>query len=77
VVKLLLTKQEGQWTTPKNSKTFNFELNQVKESHIGIIFRKNRALYEYKDLKLAKKKKSKKVLSIDISDLSIKNCQKK
>jgi protein subunit release factor A len=36
----------GTMDNTKKSKTFNFELNQVKESHIGIIFRKNRALYE-------------------------------
>jgi hypothetical protein len=69
------SKIAGQWTTPKNSKTFNFELNQVKGKSYWDYIQKNRALYEYKDLKLAIKEKQK-VLSIDIGDLSVKKLPK-
>jgi Leucine-rich repeat (LRR) protein len=70
------SKISGQWTTPKNDKTFNFELNQVKGKSYWDFIQKNRALYEYKDLKLAIKEKEK-VLSIDIGDQEIKKLPKK
>jgi hypothetical protein len=69
------SKIAGQWTTPKNIKTFNFELNQVKGKSYWDYIQKNRALSEYKDLKLAIKEKQK-VLSIDIGKLSIKKLPK-
>lgn len=70
------TKISGQWATSKNDKKFNFELNQVKDKSFWDFIQKNRALYEYKDLKLAIQEKEK-VLSIDIGDQAIKKLPKK
>ena len=70
------TKAFGQWTTPRKDKTFNFELKQVKGKSYWDFIKKNRALYEYKNLKLAIKEKEK-VFSIDIGDQGTKKLPKK
>ena len=59
-------KVSGTWTTPNKDKVFNFELNQIKGKSYWDFIQKNRALYEYKDLKQAIKKKGK-VMSIDVA----------
>ena len=66
------TKISGLWTTPNKDKSFDFELNKVKGKSYWDFIQKNRALYEYKDLKQAIKKKEK-VLSIDVAsqDLNV------
>lgn len=65
-------KISGLWTTPNKDKSFDFELNQVKGKSYWDFIQKNRALYEFKDLKQAIKKKEK-VLSIDVAsqDLNV------
>lgn len=70
------SKITGLWTTPSKDKTFNFELNQVKGKSYWDFIQKNRALFEYKDLNLAIRKKEK-VLSIDVSRQNLKKLPKK
>jgi len=56
----------GKWTSKDNDKIYTFDLMQVEgKSHWDFI-KKNRALYEYKDLKQAIKEYDK-VLSIDVA----------
>jgi Leucine-rich repeat (LRR) protein len=64
------SKASGQWTNPGKDKKFHFELNLVTGNSYWNIIRKNRGLYEYKDLKQAIKEKEK-VLSIDAADQGI------
>lgn len=66
----------GKWTDGKKQKVFDFEIKQVIRKYYWDFIKKNRALYEYKDLKLAIKEKEN-VLSIDIGDQGIKNLPKK
>lgn len=66
----------GKWTDGKKQKVFDFEIRQVIGKSYWDFIKKNRALYEYKDLKLAIKEKEK-VLSIDIGDQGIKKLLKK
>ena len=66
----------GKWTDGKKEKVFDFEIKQVIGKSYWDYIKKNRALYEYKDLKLAVKEKEK-VLSIDIGDQGIKKLPKK
>lgn len=66
----------GLWTTPEKDKTYNFKLNLVKGKSYWDYIQKNRALHEYKDLKLAIKEKGK-VLSIDVADKEINKLPKK
>lgn len=70
------TKISGTWTTPNKDKTFNFELTQVKGKSYWDIIQKNRALFEYKDLKQAIKKKDK-VFSIDVASQNLKKLPEK
>lgn len=70
------SKITGLWTTSSKDKTFNFELNQVKGKSYWDFIQKNRALFEYKDLNLAIRKKEK-VLSIDVSRQNLKKLPKK
>jgi Leucine-rich repeat (LRR) protein len=66
----------GKWTDGKKQKVFDFEIKQVIGKSYWDFIKKNRALYEYKDLKLAIKEKEN-VLSIDIGDQGIKKLPKK
>lgn len=66
----------GKWTDGKKEKVFDFEIKQIIGKSYWDFIKKNRALYEYKDLKLAIKEKEK-VLSIDIGDQGIKKLPKK
>ncbi|MDP3445005.1 MAG: leucine-rich repeat domain-containing protein [Ignavibacteria bacterium] len=66
----------GKWTDGKKEKVFDFEIKQVIGKSYWDYIKKNRALYEYKDLKLAIKEKEK-VLSIDIGDQGVKKLPKK
>ena len=71
-----LKKATGKWTDGQKSRTYTFEINQVIGKSYWDFIKKNRALYEYKDLKLAIKEKEK-VLSIDIGDQGVKKLPKK
>lgn len=66
----------GKWTDGKKQKVFDFEIKQVIGKSYWDFIKKNRALYEYKDLKLAIKEKEN-VLSIEIGDQGIKKLPKK
>lgn len=66
----------GKWTDEKKQKNFDFEIKQVIGKSYWDFIKKNRALYEYKDLKLAIKEKEN-VLSIDLGDQGIKMLPKK
>lgn len=70
------SKISGLWTTPNNDKTFTFELNQVKGKSYWDFIQKNRALFEYKDLKQAIRQKEK-VLSIDVASQNLKKLPEK
>ena len=61
----------GKWTSKNNDKVYTFELLQVEGKSYWDFIKKNRALYEYNDLKNAIKEYDK-VLSIDVArqDLS-------
>lgn len=56
----------GKWTSKNNDKVYVFELMQVEGKSYWDYIKKNRALYEYNDLKQAIKE-SDKVLSIDVA----------
>lgn len=60
------SKASGLWTSQTNEKIFNFELTIVKGSSYWDYIQKNRALFEYNDLKIAIKE-NEKVLSIDVA----------
>jgi Leucine-rich repeat (LRR) protein len=70
------SKISGLWTTPNKDKTFNFELSQVKGKSYWDFIQKNRALFEYKDLKQAIRKREK-VLSIDVASQGLKKLPEK
>lgn len=70
------SKISGLWTTPNKDKTFTFELNQVKGKSYWDFIQKNRALFEYKDLKQAIRQKEK-VLSIDVASQNLKKLPEK
>lgn len=65
----------GKWTDGKNEKVFDFEIKQVFGKSYWDYIKKNRALYEYKDIKLAIKEFDK-VLSIDVDNQSLKKIPK-
>ncbi len=56
----------GKWTDGKKEKVFDFEIKQVIGKSYWAYIKKNRALYEYKNLKKAIRNK-RKVLSIDVA----------
>ena len=64
------SKATGEWKTARKDRTFKFELTEVKGKTYWDILKKNRALYEYKDLQLAVKDFDK-VLSIDVASRSL------
>ena len=70
------SKATGQWKTARKDKTFKFELSEVKAKTYWDIIKKNRALFEYKDLQLAIKEFDK-VLSIDVASQSLTQIPKK
>lgn len=57
----------GKWTDGKKQKFFDFEIKQVIGKSYREYIKKNRALYEYKNIKQAIRQKHK-VLSIDVAD---------
>jgi hypothetical protein len=65
----------GKWTDGKKEKVFDFEIKQVFGKSYWDYIKKNRALYEYKDIKLAIKEFDK-VLSIDVDNQSLKKIPK-
>jgi hypothetical protein len=56
----------GKWTDEKKQKVLDFEIRQVIGKSYWDYIKKNRALYEYKNIKQAIRQKHK-VLSIDIA----------
>lgn len=56
----------GKWSNPSNTKVYDFEISQVFGQSYWDFIKKNRALYEYKDIKQAIAERDK-VLSIDFS----------
>ncbi|MGV3459544.1 MAG: leucine-rich repeat domain-containing protein [Flavobacterium sp.] len=60
----------GKWTNAKTKKEFDFELNHVEGKSYWDYIKKNRALYEYTDIKKAIRNK-KKALSIDVASQSL------
>ena len=56
----------GKWTDGKKEKVFEFEIKQVIGKSYWDYIKKNRALYEYKNLKKAIQRKHK-VLCIDVA----------
>jgi len=56
----------GKWTDGKKEKLFDFEIKQVVGKSYWDYIKKNRALYEYKNLKQAIRRKHN-VLSIDVA----------
>lgn len=65
----------GTWTTPKKEKSYNFKLNLVEGKSYWDFIRKNRALFEYQNLKFAIKEKEK-VLSIDVASQELNSLPK-
>lgn len=64
------SKISGLWTTPNKDRVFKFELNQIIGKSYWDFIQKNRALFEYKDLKQAIINKEK-VLSIDVANQNL------
>lgn len=60
----------GIWTNPDETIKYPFKLNQVFGTSYWDFIKKNRALYEYKSLKKAIRKK-RKVLSIDVASQNL------
>lgn len=56
----------GKWTDTKKEKEFDFEIKQVIGKSYRDYIKKNRALYEFKNIKQAIRQKHK-VLSIDVA----------
>lgn len=69
-------KATGKWTDGQKSRTFTFEINQVIGKSYWDFIKKNRALFEYTDIKTAIKEKEK-VLSIDVASQGLKKLPKK
>ena len=69
-------KATGKWTDGQNSKTYSFVINQVIGKSYWDFIKKNRALFEYKDIRTAVKEKEK-VLSIDVASQGLKKLPKK
>ena len=61
----------GTWTSPKKDKFFKFKLDKVVGKSYWNYIKKNRSLFEYKNINLAIKE-SDKVLSIDVDNQNIK-----
>lgn len=57
---------KGKWTNEKKLKVFDFEIKQVFGKSFWDYIKKNRALYEYKNINKAIRQK-RKVLSIDVA----------
>lgn len=57
---------DGKWTDGKKEKVFDFEIKQVIGKSYWDYIKKNRALYEYNNIKQAIRQKNK-VLSIDVA----------
>ncbi|PZR23963.1 MAG: hypothetical protein DI539_01860 [Flavobacterium psychrophilum] len=66
----------GKWTDSKKEKQLDFSLSISESKSYWDYIRKNRALYEYKDLKKAIRNKSK-VQSIDVSHQSLEKLPEK
>lgn len=71
-----LKKATGKWTDGQKSRTYTFEINQVIGKSYWDFIKKNRALFEYTDIKTAIKEKEK-VLSIDVARQGLKKLPKK
>ena len=69
-------KASGKWTDGQKSRTYTFEINQVIGKSYWDFIKKNRALFEYTDIKTAIKEKEK-VLSIDVASQGLKKLSKK
>jgi hypothetical protein len=66
----------GKWTDGQKSKTYSFVINQVIGKSYWDFIKKNRALFEYKDIRTAIKEKEK-VLSIDVANQGLKKLPQK
>lgn len=62
----------GKWTDGKKEKVFDFEIEQVIGKSYWDYIKKNRAFYEYKNIKQAIRQKDK-VLSIDVASQGLSN----
>jgi Leucine-rich repeat (LRR) protein len=69
-------KATGKWTDGQKNRTYIFEINQVIGKSYWDFIKKNRALFEYIDIKTAIKEKEK-VLSIDVARQGLKKLPKK
>lgn len=69
-------KATGKWTDGQKSRTYTFEINQVIGKSYWDVLKKNRALFEYTDIKTVIKEKEK-VLSIDVASQGLKKLPKK
>ncbi len=69
-------KANGEWTDSKKEKNYEFEIKQVEGQSYWDYIKKNRALYEYTNIKRAIRAKNK-VLSIDVADKGIYKLSKK
>jgi len=70
-----LKKATGKWTAGQKNSTYSFEINQVIGKSYWDFIKKNRALFEYTDIKTAVKQKEK-VLNIDIASQGLKKLPK-
>lgn len=64
-------KATGKWTDRQKSKVYTFEINQVIGKSYWDFIKKNRALFEYTDIKTVIKEKEN-VLSIDVASQGLK-----
>lgn len=62
---------KGIWKSA-NGEFYNFKLNQVKDESYWSIIKKNRSLFEYKDM-ISIKNNLNKILSIDLADKNLNN----
>jgi Leucine-rich repeat (LRR) protein len=69
-------KAVGKWTDGEKRKNYRFEINQLIGSSFWDYIKKNRALFEYKDMKTAIKEKDK-VLSINLEGQGLKKLPNK
>lgn len=69
-------KAAGYWTDEQKSRTYTFKINQVIGKSYWDFIKKNRALFEYTDIKTALNEKEK-VHSIDLASQGLKKLPKK
>jgi Leucine-rich repeat (LRR) protein len=76
IVSLDYSTVNGQWLSAEKDKKFKFELTQVKGKSYWDFIKKNRALVEYSNLKLAINE-NEKVLSIDVASQGLSKLPRK